>query len=81
MYLNLTCSSESLLTFKVEIVAPLFFIKTVGYKAVFPVLTVGLFVVVFDVVEINLSDGERERLDVLLLLSGHIVTPVKVWGV
>ena len=58
MYFNLTCSSESLLAFREEIVLPLLDIHAIGYKAVFPMLTVGLFVVVFDVVEINLTDSE-----------------------
>ena len=70
--LNLASSTESVLTFAKEIVAPLLFIKTIGDKAVFPVLTIGLFVVVFNPMEVNLANGERERLNVLLLLSGHI---------
>ena len=72
VYLNLTSSSKSLLTFGEEIVCPFLDIHPIGYKAVFPVFTVGLFVVVLDVVEVNLANGERERLDVLLLLCGHI---------
>ena len=69
MYLNLTCGPESLLTFGEEIVRPLLGIHSIGYKAVFPMLTVGLFAMVFDVVEVNLANGEGERLNVLL--CGH----------
>lgn len=58
MYLNLTCSTESLLAFEEEIVLPFLGIHTIGYKAVFPMLTVGLFAVVFDVVEVNLTYSE-----------------------
>ena len=72
VYLNVACDSESVLTFAKEIVAPFLFVKTIGDKAVFPVLTVGLFMVVFDPVKVNLANGERERLDVLLSLCGHI---------
>ena len=72
VYLNVTSDSESILTFAEEIVAPLLFIKAIGDEAVFPVLTVGLFVVVFNPVEVNLTNGERESLNVLLTLCGHI---------
>ena len=72
MYLNVTSDSESVLTLTEEIVAPFLFIKAIGDKAVFPVLTVGLFVVVFDPVEVDLANGERESLNVLLTLCGHI---------
>ena len=58
MYFNLTSSSESLLTFEEEIVLPLLFIKTIGDEAILPILTIGLFVVVFDVMEVNLTDSE-----------------------
>ena len=70
--LNLASSTESVLTFAKEIVAPLLFIKTIRDKAILPVLTVGLFCMVFDVVEVNLANGERESLNVLLTLCGHI---------
>ena len=70
--LNLASDSESVLTFAKEVVAPLLFIKTIRDKTVFPVLTVGLFCVVFDIVEVDLANGERESLNVKLLLSGHI---------
>ena len=70
--LNVTCDTESILTFAEEIVAPLLFIKTIGNKAILPVFTVGLFVVVFDPVEVNLAKSERESLNVLLFLCGHI---------
>ena len=72
VYLNVTSDSESILTFAEEIVAPLLFIKAIGDKAVFPVLTIGLFVVVFNPVEVNLTNGERESLNVSLTLCGHI---------
>ena len=72
VYLNLTCSTESLFTLAEEVVCPVLLIHAIGNKAVFHVLTVGLFCVVFEVVEVNLANGERESLDVLLTLCGHI---------
>ena len=72
VYLNVTSDTESVLTFAEEIVAPFLFIKTIGNKAILPVFTVGLFVVVFDVVEVDLAKRERESLNVKLTLCGHI---------
>lgn len=69
MYFNLTCGPESLFAFKLEIIRPLLGVHTIGDKAVFPMLTVGLFAVVLDIVEVNLANCERERLNVLL--CGH----------
>lgn len=72
MNLNVTSDTESVLTLTEEIVAPFLFVKTIRDKAILPVLAVGLFVVVFDPVEVNLAKSERESLNVKLLLSGHI---------
>ena len=79
MYFNLTCGPESLFAFKFEIVRPFLGIHSIGDKAVFPMLTVGLFTVVFDVVEVNLANGERERLNVLLLCGHKDSVKCLVW--
>ena len=58
MNLNLASSTETLLTLKEEVVCPVLLIHAIGDKTVFPMLTIGLFCMVFEIVEIDLTDGE-----------------------